>query len=404
MLNGLMCTVHKHGATCAIDVLLEAAYFGIYSVDKSIFQVKSVAQDLSFHLNNFCKLRDHRQSTVCTMREDVWEWLLANHEKAFCPKGTSSAECLVGFIALSSELNARIGFKSTCLLHPIMPVVTLTTKSVVEGNGIFEQSMEIEVGHIERQWSKKCRACDGTKETMVAGDFFITELGVADWKNKCRPALTISEVSNMFGASYELIAAVIVQPRHFRCITKIGQLFVRLDGLHPVSESYNTFTGAVYRDPGLTSAHHVTCEAHDGIHLLVFTKLKRDNSQNTTSSVTPDSHLTCSDTEKMEDTPKRGKDKIPCTHSKTLKKTKRTKPVNPESPKPIYTSTPKAKHETKNESATMKKSKGRAESQDKTSTPPPTKLHTGRVKVGEKTSHSSCRMMLCTCHVWICLT
>lgn len=211
--NGLTCNVHHHGATCAIDVLLEVTYFGMFYFDKQIFQTERMGNLLSSLVNVFCKAREQTQTTFCNMREDVWEWLIRYQSKAFCPKGTARAEALVGFLALSSELK-NIGFRSLCPLHPILPILTLTTRSVEAAEGILEGCIKHEVAHIEAHWSKRCRACIGN-ETMIPEDFIIVELSVLEWKNRFLQPVTISETCSMFGDTYSLTAAVLVQPHHF---------------------------------------------------------------------------------------------------------------------------------------------------------------------------------------------
>ncbi|KAJ8050589.1 hypothetical protein HOLleu_03851 [Holothuria leucospilota] len=269
--NGLTCNVHQHGATCAIDVLLEVAYFGMFYFDKQIFQTERMGNLLSSLVNVFCKAREQTQTTICNMREDVWEWLIRYQSKAFCPKGTARAEALVGFLALSSELQ-NIGFRSLCPLHPILPILTLTTRSVEAAEGILEGCIKHEVAQVEAHWSKRCRACIGN-ETMIPEDFIIVELSVLEWKNRFLQPVTISETCSMFGDTYYLTAAVLVQPHHFLCIVKIGQQFARVDGLQHEVECYSSFTSALYRNDSLSSKQHVTSEKHDGIHLIVLTRL-----------------------------------------------------------------------------------------------------------------------------------
>ena len=107
--NGLLCQKHLHGATCAVDALLDTYFYSIYNIDRRVYNVNNM---LLNKLTQACENRQLGRVPECLQREDVWNWCVANLPTAFAPKGTQAAEILASFLAFSEGSGKK--FVSSC--------------------------------------------------------------------------------------------------------------------------------------------------------------------------------------------------------------------------------------------------------------------------------------------------
>lgn len=94
--NGIRCQHHNHGATCAIDVLIEIYFYCIYNKNYTFMDTSSTMVQM---LQKLCHLRGTNRDAKCEYREEIWNWLLNEYPQAYGPKGTLSAETRVGLFS-----------------------------------------------------------------------------------------------------------------------------------------------------------------------------------------------------------------------------------------------------------------------------------------------------------------
>lgn len=282
VLNGLKCMLHSHGASCAIDVLLEVFYFTLYSIlnlhNTTGFNNMGQSLDDDFLVTSLIDF-SHRRSTLtyttCEMKEKVWDWLVLNCPRAFHPKGTNRAE------ELAEELKDTIGVRiaNFCPLHSHVPVLRSSNIFILQEGGILEKCIESETTYNCYRWMKKCINCTDNP-VISANEALFIELAVLDYKNCSVIPTRISETMNLFGCAYQLVAAVLVQHLHFLCIVKFGNEFLRIDNIRTKDENgaitFPSFSAALMKDPSLSSPVHFTSKEHDGVHILVYVKTDKE--------------------------------------------------------------------------------------------------------------------------------
>ena len=109
--NGLKCGPHhNHGASCAVDVLLDTFYHGIYCSDQQLDIDKTTG--MVQRLDATCEVRQQLGTPSCELREEFWNWCVEELPQAFAPKGRGDAEILEGFIALAESARSCIEIQS----------------------------------------------------------------------------------------------------------------------------------------------------------------------------------------------------------------------------------------------------------------------------------------------------
>lgn len=284
--NGLLCNKHKHGASCAIDALLELYFYGVYLHDSS----SNSRQDLFVTLlNETCEKRKFVQGVVdCSIREPVWNWLVRELKGAYSPKGTHEAEIIQGVRALISHhmdlFEAR--FKCACYCNVCTGSYNvfdsnshfiLSTLNLQRCNGSVEKTLEMEIVSQLTSRLKQHRSC---KPAILLGDaeislpkFVVVELGLIEGRNCQVPPVQVKEDITVSGLHYTLTAAIVMRKGHFLNVVKDSQGFIRIDG-KPLSGGNTfwaqTFSGALKGDLTNSQKVHVTSPNDLGIHVLLY--------------------------------------------------------------------------------------------------------------------------------------
>ena len=95
-----VCGDREHGATCAIDIMSVAYYYGMYRVDGRLHNSDNV---LLNKLTNICRSRKPSTTPTYYDREDVWSYCVENLPDTYAPKGNLNADILLGFQELGKN-------------------------------------------------------------------------------------------------------------------------------------------------------------------------------------------------------------------------------------------------------------------------------------------------------------
>lgn len=272
--------MHKHGASCAIDSLMEFFYYGVYksNVNRHLLEGSTII-DLLIHV---CNLRaKENKSLDCCWREPLWDWLVSKHPRAFAPKGRGDAEFLVGLHELTSNseiFKAVFSCQNMCIscnaqkdIVSNVNILSLTTKCNEITNGAIGQAVEKQFEAFCRSQvpiccNKKMKVNDGT---LTVPEFVVLELNVKDSHNLQQPPVQIEESIYIWNTGYKLVSAVVVEPGHFFNVSRVGTSVVVLDGLKDTSVHFTNFASA-FKQREVTDSLYVTSPYDRGIHVLLF--------------------------------------------------------------------------------------------------------------------------------------
>ena len=62
--NGLGCTMHRHGATCSVDSILDMYYYGVFKIDASLYNNDNVFLN---QVNAACSFRETNNYISCDL-------------------------------------------------------------------------------------------------------------------------------------------------------------------------------------------------------------------------------------------------------------------------------------------------------------------------------------------------
>ena len=112
-LNGVRCPSHQHGASCAVDALIELFYQCIFKFGFGIpFHNRGA---LVSKLLEVCKFRDAKNIT-CAMRDNVWDWLEGNLGNAYRNRGGGTDEILPGVQSVINQFPGVFSSRFDCQL------------------------------------------------------------------------------------------------------------------------------------------------------------------------------------------------------------------------------------------------------------------------------------------------
>lgn len=287
--NSIRCCDIHHGASCAVDALLEMYFYSIYKFDHTVLNIDE--SPLLHELNSTCMMRDSLNVVSCEMRDGVWDWLVENVPHAYAAKGRHDAEFIAGLKVMASHCGRKFQsslngtfFCPKCEL-PFQSDETsdiISLHSVrINGDGSLHECIVEEYKKRIYSHAKSCSNCKGRLDIQDVGvtlpKFLLVELGMVNFKNPQNPPFQICEDFVLCGIEYELTGAVVMRPDHFYNIIKLGQQYAQVDGypslddVHLYPKMFSSFSGAVKNDETEVSLSHSTNpENAVGIHVLVY--------------------------------------------------------------------------------------------------------------------------------------
>ncbi|MES9884151.1 MAG: hypothetical protein ABW185_25170 [Sedimenticola sp.] len=285
------------GASCAVDVLLDIFYFGIYDKTKGL-DVPTRDTGMVQRIDAMCQFREVFNTASCELREEIWNWCVTNLPDAYAPKGRGDAEVVAGFASFvtSAKSMVTINTVSTCCVcdtdicnAATIGVTSVSNMSIEKCDGDLAKGIESEVNTQVRNCQKtKCNVhhnADVIEKSVHLSwpNILLVELGVAGHKNHHNPPARIEECMVVGQTMYKLQASVQVQPGHFYCIVKHEEEYAVIDGLKATVSYYDTFSAAVQQSNVPTERFHYTSTNHDAIHILVYQKMSQNTESNTSN-------------------------------------------------------------------------------------------------------------------------
>ena len=302
--NGLRCKQHKHGASCAIDTIIELFHFALLGNDGS-FSALCQFNPLIEALMKSSAIRTSLGPS-CDAREPVWNLLVQYLPAAFSPKGRGDAELLEGILLLVqntqykfvSQFNGLYGCQScniTCNISAVTdPVVFYDDMTNHFYNGQLPPVlMKLLENTVYRQLENTLYCNCGSYLTPMTtdihmSDFVVLSLSLSqpNCRNRQVPPIVVPEDMGLFGTQYRLCGAVQMGQAgdHFVAIVRRDNCFVVLDDLADSPQSFATFAAAVSRsdDPNRCK---VLSPDDCGVCLLIYVK------HSLTSNASPDTNL-----------------------------------------------------------------------------------------------------------------
>ena len=294
-LNGLICQIHKHGASCAVDTLFEIFYYAMYDRELkcSLFANSNV---LAKALLKGCEVR-RIAGSECWVRENVWNVLANVIPYAYAPKGRPDAEILQGFMLLTQNTRNKFASSYTgqfrcSACHKQGTITTVTSSPILEYdqtvNQAFPSNLCQGLAHlidrdIHQQLASTMQCDCGHFLLPIRGQYDMSEyllvsLGLAGKysRNEQKPPVNVSQFVNINQCAYELAGAVQMGSHggHFMSIVLLpdGSYSV-IDDLKNEVLNYPTFAAAVSRNSD-TSLNKILQASDPGIHILLFRKIR----------------------------------------------------------------------------------------------------------------------------------
>ena len=257
-LNGLKCVQHKHGATGAVDALMEVFHYSVLENDHSLVDFMPY-NDLLRALVT-ASHRGISCGTSCDVREGVRNLLLQLIPDAYYPKGRDDAEILRAFqllmqntgIKFSSQYCGNFSYEM-CGSHAGMSVmISAILKYDTTINLQFPGDMTQGLSHmidicIQNQLSNSLQcSCGGffvPKQTNhIMSDFVIVSLGLSgkESRNEQKPKLVVPQEMRLKCQPYFLTGAVQMglSGGHFLAIVNRRCAYVVLDDLYDSAEFF----------------------------------------------------------------------------------------------------------------------------------------------------------------------
>ncbi|KAJ8050599.1 hypothetical protein HOLleu_03862 [Holothuria leucospilota] len=275
--NGLRCKIHQHGASCAVDSLIELFYFSIFRFSNYDFSCSHEA--LIRNLFEISKLRCQNQRVTCVMRDIIWDWLESNLGCSYQPRGEGKDQVIAGLSAVVGQMGGLASHSICCLSCERSyqgSQCLITYDSNKSSNGVLGQAVQFELLKSASYVLRACSSvCPDERDCLfIMPDFLCVEIPLVNAKNMQNPALVIHEEIVIFSATYFLTGSVCMIPGHFFTISRYYGGFIVLDGLaQNVRDSlkvFPTFASAVKGDLSATEKYHKTSDGRIGVAFLVY--------------------------------------------------------------------------------------------------------------------------------------
>ena len=294
-LNGLICQIHKHGASCAVDTLFEIFYYAMYDRELkcSLFANSNM---LAKALLKGCEVR-RIAGSECWVRENVWNVLANVIPYAYAPKGRPDAEILQGFMLLTQNTRNKFASSYTgqfrcSACHKQGTITTVTSSPILEYdqtvNQAFPSNLCQGLAHlidrdIHQQLASTMQCDCGHFLLPIRGQYDMSEYLLVSLclagkysRNEQKPPVNVSQFVNINQCAYELAGAVQMGSHggHFMSIVLLpdGSYSV-IDDLKNEVLNYPTFAAAVSRNSD-TSLNKILQASDPGIHILLFRKIR----------------------------------------------------------------------------------------------------------------------------------
>ena len=287
-INGLKCQLHDHGASCAVDALLELFYFGIYQFDRNLIHTCGDSQTLLSKLIDASISRD-KFGRSCEIRQDVWTYLVQTLPEAYFPPGRRDAEILSAINELchvnetlfqtnhrsilqcpSCQNVAYVNFK-TKALHHLDSVLQANQGNLAD---LLEESLGQSVMH--HVMHQTCRNCSDNMFLLnienAVPDYLFVAIGLNhEARNIQEPSPIIPEYLQHSGSQYSLHGAIQMEPGHFLSICRLGHEFAMIDGCQHDVVVFPTFAAAVARCHDARREKQLSY-VDRGVHVLLYCK------------------------------------------------------------------------------------------------------------------------------------
>ena len=123
-INGLKWSNHDHGASCAVDALLELFYYGIYKHD-AFHQQSDSTDGLCSKLISTCIARE-AYGADCSIREQIWMDMVNVLPHAYYPQGWRDAEILAALQTVALTPGPSFQTEHAGELHCCNPICSNT--------------------------------------------------------------------------------------------------------------------------------------------------------------------------------------------------------------------------------------------------------------------------------------
>ena len=292
--NGLKCSQHPgmHGATCAVDALMEIFHYCILGNDGSITEM--ISNNALLNALVICSNRRISCGLLCCVREDVWNTLVHMIPGAYAPKGRHDAEILQAFSLLAYNTGTKFSSQYLCDFGcgncgKLMNMCAMSN-SILEydatTNMRFPGNLSDGLSHIidtsiQHQLANNLNcSCGGFLTPHVThfnmSDFLVVNLGLTgqNARNEQKPNLVVPQEMCLKGQQYFLAGAVQMgfTGGHFVAIVNHFGAYVVLDDLDHKAMMYPTFAAAVSRLLSDTRPWKELQPYDAGIHILVYAK------------------------------------------------------------------------------------------------------------------------------------
>ncbi|KAJ8034599.1 hypothetical protein HOLleu_21506 [Holothuria leucospilota] len=139
---------------------------------------------------------------------------------------------------------------------------------------------QLVIGEVEKALNSKARFV--IKEfppqggEIATSDFHMIELSMVDAKNVHNPPVRIDESIDVFGETYLLVGAAVMQPNHFATVVKVDGNNVLFDGVLRDALVYPTFAAALEGSNSDQPFFFTSPTSKYGVHVLLYRKLVAD--------------------------------------------------------------------------------------------------------------------------------
>ena len=290
-INGLRCQSHKHGASCAVDSLMEIFKHCFISKDPTLITFRVC----NLLMSALIKATEARAvfGPVCEIRDTVWDLLVLPN--AYHPKGRHDADIEAAFQFLPHKTGSKFALCNFSLLActhcgvnrhvtaSTAPILCYTqgVKDMYPNNLAAGLSATMQEQISDQFTTIRLCGCDSqlinVKSSIYMPDFLMLQLEVSghSTRNLQTPPIVASQSMCLMGHQYYLVGAIQMCPSggHLVSITPSnrGTYKVTNDLQDSVSE-FPTFSAATSGCVGLHSWETPLTPQNVGVPMLFYKK------------------------------------------------------------------------------------------------------------------------------------
>ena len=292
-INGLRCQSHRHGASCAVDTLMEIFKQCFMDRDPTLITYR----ECNLLMSALIRATEARAvfGPVCEVRDTVWDLLVHILPNAYHPKGRHDADIEAAFQFLSHNTGTKFALSNSSLLActrcGVNRHVTASTSPILyytQGvNGMYPNNLAAGVcATLQQQIADQFTtvrlcSCDSqlinVKNSVYMPDFLMLRLEVSgdNIRNLQVPSVVAPQSMCIMGHMYILVGAIQMGPTggHFLGITLSNHgTFVVTDDLQDCVGEFPTFSAAVSRCVLKHSWETPLTPQHAGVPMLFYQK------------------------------------------------------------------------------------------------------------------------------------